>query len=97
MAGVKPRDSLALARLIRAVTVARYLGCRPDDVLDAKDLRTVVGLLRRGGLRGSSLNNGTVTLTALLERQSLEPPGPALSALYETLYGANAPVLPNAD
>ena len=49
-AGVLPKRSLDLARLLRAFTHAPAERCIPTDLLDAKDVRTAQALLVRAGV-----------------------------------------------
>lgn len=46
LAGVTPRRSLMLARLLRAVVIAPAARCRPQDLLDVRDPRTLKQLLQ---------------------------------------------------
>jgi ActR/RegA family two-component response regulator len=50
IAGLSPRRSLLFARLLRAVVRHRFDNCRPADVLDIVDYRTLSRLLQLGGV-----------------------------------------------
>jgi AraC-like DNA-binding protein len=63
LAGVSPRRSLLLARLLRAVRLAPDLGCVPCDLLDAKDPRTLKRLLAIGGLTAETVAETCSALT----------------------------------
>lgn len=53
LAGVTPRHSLAIARVLRAVALAQEFGCSPQDLLDIRDPRTLKRLLSKAGLAES--------------------------------------------
>ena len=80
-AHVSPRKSLALARVLRAITLAPSVGCRPDDLLDTQDPRTLRGLKQKGGIELVGVTATEVTLPGILDCQTLVSPGPALNAL----------------
>jgi hypothetical protein len=94
-AHVSPRKSLALARVLRAVTLAPSVGCRPDDLLDAQDPRTLRGLKQKGGIDPVGVTATEVTLPSILQCQTFVSPGPALNALRTRLaladHGVSGP------
>ena len=51
-AGARPKDALALGRLLRALTVGEGGVWCPEQVLDVLDHRTVESLLTRAGVVG---------------------------------------------
>jgi ActR/RegA family two-component response regulator len=63
-----PKRSLDLARLLRAVSQARFKGWPLERLLEASNYRTVARLLVAGGLL---MQGDLPTLGQLLERQSL--------------------------
>jgi hypothetical protein len=68
LVGVTPRKSLLLARLCRAILMARRLDCRPADLLDVNDARTARSILSKAGI--VSLDD-YCSLVVFLERQTL--------------------------
>jgi hypothetical protein len=67
LAQVPPKRSLAMARLLRAVTLAPLMQCLPGDLLDVRDPRTLHGMLVNGGLWPS--NHEVVSPRAFCEKQ----------------------------
>jgi len=49
-AAARPKDSLDLGRLARAILIGDPVSWRPEDILDITDKRTMIGLLKKGGL-----------------------------------------------
>lgn len=82
-AGVRPKDALDFARLLRALTLARAVGLRIEDTLDVIDCRTLASLLRRGGLQSGA---PVPDLDVFLEQQQLITRAPIVLAI-----GAAAP------
>jgi hypothetical protein len=86
LARVKPRRSLALARLIRAITLAPSMRCAPSDLIDVRDPRTLRRMFLDAGLADpSSPSELRPDVDALLCRQRLVRAEAALDALREAL------------
>jgi hypothetical protein len=68
LAGVSPRSSLALARLVRAVHLTSVEGGHPSDVLDTRDPRTLRKLLLKARLED---DGHAQSISAFLEQQEL--------------------------
>jgi hypothetical protein len=95
-AGVPPKKSLDLARVLRALVRASQLGCLPADLLDARDPRTLRALWQAAKLPTGS--QGANTLEEFLEAQRfVRAPLPlrALAVLLRqwTSSSGNAPAL----
>ena len=82
-AGVPPRRSLVLARVLRAVRLARASGDRPEEFLDFADARTGGKLLRLAGIVGEE----PVDMSTILQRQSLVRNLHAVEELERVLAG----------
>lgn len=86
-AGVRPKISLDLARVLRAVVWLQEEAWIPEAVLNCRDPRTLDSLLSRTGIR-QDLHRTTLAPTpqVLFERQRLLPQGgPHLHALQRAL------------
>lgn len=55
-AGLSPRRSLCLARMLRAVVLGQRFGTSPENLLDVVDRRTLVKLLAAGGCQSCRAN-----------------------------------------
>jgi hypothetical protein len=90
LVGVTPKDSLAFARLLRAVIVAPLLGWQIADVLNVSDTRTLKKLVERGGL---SLTHACAspTVEAYLAGQHLVCQPRLLDELQEQLRDVVTP------
>lgn len=84
MAGVSPRVSLDLMRILRAIRLSQATGVRPADVLDICDPRTVRRLLVRTGLSANQDSASAPTVKRFLEAQSLVTAPRAITALRRT-------------
>lgn len=84
-AGVPPRESLAFARLLRAVMISKQDVWDPYNLLDVVDPRSMRRLLGDGGLPLSSPSSPS--LEEFLERQRLISNRPAIGAVRELLRG----------
>jgi hypothetical protein len=71
MAGVSPRSSLALARLVRAVACVAAEGGDLADMLDVREPRTARRLLAKCGLATGAFKNAPLTIGACLDVQAL--------------------------
>lgn len=93
-AGVRPKTSLDLARMLRAVVWLQDQAWIPEAVLDCRDPRTLHSLLSRTGIPTDSLRNGAApTPQVFLTRQPMLPQdGPHLHALHRTLSTQYPPV-----
>jgi FixJ family two-component response regulator len=67
-AGLGPRRSLLLARMLRALIIHHTHGVPPQDSLDVVDRRTLTNILRLGGLAGELFPQ---TVDSFLEQQIL--------------------------
>lgn len=81
LAGLSPKRSLNLARLLRAIIVARVARCLLQDLLDVRDPRTLKQLLNTCGVYDQAAEPPTPLV--FLEKQKLIPPGRPLSALRQ--------------
>lgn len=80
-AGLSPKRSLSLARLLRALALSHGTKWRPEQRLDVVDLRTLARLLELGGIRGPT----PPTFVAFLQGQTLITDPEALQALRTAL------------
>jgi hypothetical protein len=83
LAGVPPRPSLLLARLLRAVCLARTARASPAELLDARDVRTLRKWLHQGGVPLAA--NEAPTLQMFLSRQTLVSENRLLVALEQAV------------
>jgi hypothetical protein len=87
VAGVRPKVSLDLARVLRAIVWLQEEHWMPEAVLDCRDPRTLRSLLSRTGCPADLSRSGTaLTLQGFLTHQSMLPRGgPHLHALRRAL------------
>jgi hypothetical protein len=87
VAGVRPKVSLDLARVLRAVVWLQEEHWMPEAVLDCRDPRTLRSLLSRTGCPADlSWSETALTLQGFLTHQSVLPRnGPHLHALRRAL------------
>lgn len=84
--GASAKDSLSFARLVRTV-LQGDAGCwRPEDLLAVVDVRTMAGLLRKGGLT-SYLHVSRPPLWVLFERHAFRIPRACVEAVHRQLLG----------
>src|SRR5262245_21013164 len=69
LAHTSPKQSLTMARLLRAVTLAQSAGCLPQDLLDIRDPRTLKNMLRKAGAREADCKPFTPLM--LCDRQTI--------------------------
>jgi FixJ family two-component response regulator len=81
-AGVGTRQSLLLARLLRAIHDSRHQRWRPEQRLSVTDIRTLNKILTSGGLPREAER---VHVRDLLDRQTLVRDPAALAALWAAL------------
>lgn len=87
LAHTSPRNSLALARILRASLIAAREGCEAADLLDIRDPRTLQRLLQHGGVP----QRGRVTDAAIiLDSQVLVTAQDALRLLRQWLNRTTA-------
>jgi hypothetical protein len=89
MAGISSKNSLVLARLLRAVTQAQSRGWNPEQLLDVVDPRTLARMLSAGGLAHAAQG---ATIHELLARQSLVADRAAVDTLRRLLSERGLPV-----
>jgi CheY-like chemotaxis protein len=82
-AGILPRRSLVLGRLLRAVVLSKGGRHKPENLLDVVDRRTLWGLLRFAGFGGGQGLPGD--METFLERQTLVRDPDALHELNRAL------------
>jgi CheY-like chemotaxis protein len=82
-AGISPRRSLVLGRLLRVVLLSKGGRHKPEDLLDVVDLRTLCGLLRLAGFGGGQGLPGDIK--TFLERQTLVRDPDALREIKRAL------------
>ncbi len=92
-AGVSPRRSLVLGRLLRAIVQRGRRGHRVHDLLDVVDKRTLAGLLRLGGVASGKPEDLPTDLDRFLETQCLVRDARALAELRRRLCPAEPPTL----
>jgi hypothetical protein len=81
MAGERPKDVLALARLLRVIHRRGMHGDRPQDCLDVVDRRTLSGLLRRGGVLSGQPDDLPRAISEFVKNQRLVGDVPLLEAV----------------
>jgi hypothetical protein len=80
VAGARPKDALALGRLLRATSVSDPGNWRPEDGLDVLDHRTLVDLLTRGGVV-THWHNRRPEVSELFANHAFEVPAASLEIL----------------
>jgi len=88
-AGVSPKRSLSLARLLRALYLSRSRQWLPEQLLNVVDRRTLNRLLEQGGVEGTT----PPTIDGFLRKQTLIADEMAVNELRKALRGTGEPGL----
>lgn len=80
-ARVRPKPSLDLARLLRAIYLAGHGAWALYDLLDIVDERTMRQIFRRGGLSAPADGDSAPDLRTFMAQQRFVPRGAALDAV----------------
>jgi hypothetical protein len=85
VAHCRPKSSLDLARLLRAIVQSQEYGWDPFNLLDVANERTMKNLLQRGGLSGLLTADRPLTPRGFLFEQHFVTNALALEALAESV------------
>ena len=85
MINVRPKASLDLARLSRAIVQRRTYGLALENVLDITDSRTLTDLLKRGGVQSGLPSDMPPTISAFLAQQTFVRDAAVIARLEEAL------------
>ena len=87
-ADCRPKDSLDFGRLLRAVVRGRARYWDIENILDARDPRTLVRLVRSGGVDGAMRQRSAPSVMQFLHQQRLVPGATNLRAVVRELQSA---------
>jgi hypothetical protein len=91
VAHCRPKSSLDLARLLRAIVQSQEYGWDPFNLLDVSNERTMRNLLQRGGLADLPSTESPFTPEGFLSRQHFVTDPVALKALATSVAERSRP------